>query len=366
MRRRLVAAFLLLAALLPGAAHAELPLFASDTLLELTLIVDFGELCRPRENEDCDFTATTLEYPDEAGRRRSLTVEVKVRGGWRSLTRNCTAPLLWVRFNEDEVAGTPFEGQSLLPLTTHCGKGLSLDPSRKQATRSDYEQYLLREYLGHRLYRQLTEYAVGARLVRISYPHPGRSRQTSRHYAFFTEHFESVATRTGSEWLPRPSFDEGRLDAQAAAILAMFHYMIGNTDWSIARERNTTLLLRDGRHIPMPYDLDMSGLVDAVYAGPAPGLPIQDVRQRFFLGYCHPDTDWDSVFALFDEHERSLLSLAGKVPGMQRKSRRKAEKYLDEFFDIIARPEERTQCIVQHCQPWPPAADDHLSPRQGE
>ena len=365
MHRRLPTAVLVLAALLPGAAHAELPLFANDALLELTLILDFDDLCRPRETEDCDFTATSLEYMDEAGRRRSLPVEVRVRGGWRSLTRNCTAPLLWVRFDEERVAGTPFEGQSMLPLTTHCGRGLSLDLSRKQATRADYEQYLLREYLGHRLYRQLTGYAVGARLVRISYPHPGKSRQTPRHYAFFTEHFESVAARTGGEWLPRGGFDETQLDAQASATLAMFHFMIGNTDWSIARERNTALLLKDGRQIPMPYDLDMSGLVDAIYAGPAPGLPISDVRQRYFLGYCQPGTDWESVFARFDEQRPGLLALAGEVPGMSRKSRKRTQKYLEEFFDIIARPEVREQCIMQHCQPWPPAAEDHTSPIEG-
>ena len=364
MRRRYPAAVFVLAALLAGAAHAEQPLFASDALLELTLILDFDDLCRPRETDDCEFAATSLEYKDDAGRRRSLPVEVKVRGGWRSLTRNCMAPLLWVRFDEEHVADTLFEGQSLLPLTTHCGKGLSLDLARQQATRSDYEQYLLREYLGHRLYRQLTDYAVGARLARISYPKPGKSRQTRRHYAFFTEHFESVAARTGSKWLPRGSFDETRLDPQASATLAMFHYMIGNTDWSIARERNTALLVRDGRQIPLPYDLDMSGLVDAIYAGPAPGLPIRDVRERMFLGYCQPGTDWDSVFALFDEHRPALLALAGEVPGLNSKSHRRTGRYLEEFFDIIARPEERTQCIVEHCQPWPPAREDHTSPLQ--
>jgi hypothetical protein len=358
--RSLVGLFAL-AALLPAAAQDAPPLFASDELMELAIPLDFDDLCRPRENEDCDYSATTLEFKDASGHWKSLPIEIRIRGGWRSLTRNCSAPLLWVRFDETTVAGTPFEGQSLLPLTTHCGKGVSLDPARGRTTRADYEQYLLREYLGHKLYLQLTDFAVGIRLVHVSYPDPESGGRPAPHYAFFTEHFDSVAARNASERLPRGSFDAARLDAQSAATLALFQFMIGNTDWSIARERNIALLFKDGRQIPVPYDLDMSGLVNAAYAGPAPGMPIDDVRQRYFLGYCQPETDWASVFAAFNERKPALLSQAGDVPGLSRKSRKSAIRFLEGFFEIIVLPEERGACIVKRCQPWPPATRDHTS-----
>jgi len=358
-----LAAICSLAALLPAAAFAQAPLFASDTVLEASIRLDFNDLCNPREVEDCDFTPTSLEYTDDSGQRHSLAVAVRIRGGWRSLSQNCSAPLLWVRFDEQATAGTVFEGQSLLPLTTHCGKGLTLDSLTGQASRSEYEQYLLREYLGHKLYQQVTDYAVGARLLRITYPDPEGSRRGPEHYAFFTEHFDDVAARTGSRRLNRGSFDPDRLDPQAAATLALFQYMIGNTDWSIVRERNTALLIKDGLQIPVPYDLDMSGLVNAVYAGPAPGLPIDSVRQRYFLGYCQPGTDWDSVFAVFEERKPDLLALAGEIPGLSRRSRSLTGRFLEEFFETIAQPEVRANSIVEHCQPWPPDLEDHTSPR---
>jgi hypothetical protein len=343
-------------------AQAQAPLFSSDTVLDVSIRLDFDDLCNPRETEDCDYTPTSLEYTDVSGQRRTLPVAVRIRGGWRSLSRNCSAPLLWVRFDEQAAVGTVFEGQSQLPLTTHCGKGISLDPTRRRVTRTEYEQYLLREYLGHRLYQQVTEFAVGARLVHIRYPDPAGSDRGIEHYAFFTEHFNDLAARTGSRHLVRGSFDPDRLDPQASATLALFQFMIGNTDWSIVRERNTALFLKDGRQIPVPYDLDMSGLVDAVYAGPAPGLPIDDVRQRYFLGYCQPGTDWDSVFAIFDEKRPDLLALPEDIPGLSRRSRRTTTRFLEEFFDIIAQPEARTDCIVGNCQPWPPDREDHTSP----
>ena len=117
----------LLAFLCAAVARAEAPLFAEDTVMKITIPLDFKDLCRPRESENCDFTQTVLIYGSQSGAKHRLPVEVKVRGGWRSLSRNCSTPLLWVRFAEDSVTGTPFEGQSLLPLTTHCGKGVSVD-----------------------------------------------------------------------------------------------------------------------------------------------------------------------------------------------------------------------------------------------
>ena len=346
-------------------AHAAAPLFAGDTPLEISIAVDFGSLCRPREAEDCEFTPSTLGYQDASGNMQSVPIEVKIRGGWRSLTQNCSVPLLWVRFEASDTSGTPFEGQTLLPLTTHCGKGLSLDPAQSGIRRSEYEQYLLREFLAHRLYNTVSDYSLRVRLLRVSYPKPGGGGSRARHWAFLSEHFDDMAARLGAERLPRGSFDATRLAAQHAATLALFQYMIGNTDWSIARERNTVLLSRADRQIPVPYDFDMSGLVNAGYAGPAPGLPIDDVRDRHFLGYCQPGTDWDRLFADFTARREAILALGETIPGLSRSSRKSTEYFLNGFFRTIGSVEERAARVVGGCQPWPPAAADHTTPLDG-
>ena len=345
--------------LLSAPAYGEAPLFAKDTVLKISLPVDFADLCRPRESENCDFTQTVLIYGDAAGKKHSLPVEIKVRGGWRSLSRNCSTPLLWVRFTEDRVAGTPFAGQSLLPLTTHCGKGLSLESRYRPARRSDFEQYLLREFLAHRVYNLITELSLRARLVRISYPDPERPGRSAQHYAFFTEHFVSAAARTGKQYLARGGFDPDRLDAQAAARLALFQFMIGNTDWSIARERNTMLLQdSEGNQLPVPYDMDMSGLVNAAYAGPPPGLPIDDVRERYFQGYCQPGIDWNALYTEFNDQKRAIMGLAYRLPGLSPNSERWTRYYLESFFDVLDSKERRRKAISEACQPWPPSPDD--------
>jgi len=350
-----------------GKALAEAPLFSSHDVMELTIPLDFKSLCRPRETPDCDYTPTALEYADGDGRKRSIPIEVKIRGGWRSLSKNCSAPLLFIRFADKGEAGgtdgTPFENQSLLPLTTHCGKGISLESAQFSGRRSDWEQYLLREYLAHRLYNVITDFSLKARLVKITYLNPDKPGRLISNYAFFTEHFDSMAKRNGTELLQRGSFDENALDARSADVLALFQFMIGNTDWSIVRQRNTILVQEpDGRQVPAPYDFDMSGLVDAHYAGPAPSLPIQRVRDRYYLGFCHPKTDWEALFAGYLEKQETLQSMAGDIPDLNKASLKSVNRFLDKFFQILHSNDSRKKKIIDKCQPWPPSPVDHMTP----
>jgi hypothetical protein len=346
-------------------AHSDAPLFSSDEVMHLTIPLDFKTLCRPRETPDCDYTPTVLEYQDGQGQTQSIAIEIKIRGGWRSLEKNCSAPLLFVRFAEQENTGTPFEGQSKLPLTTHCGHGISLESAQVRQNRTTWEQYLLKEYLAHRLYNEITDISLNSRLVRMTYPNPNKPRRKIVHYAFFTEHFESVAARNNDELLERGSFDHEKLDSRAADVVALFQFMIGNTDWSIVRERNIALLQDSGgAQLPLPFDFDMSGLVNAHYAGPAPGLSIDQVTERLFLGFCHPDTDWDALFNFFLGKEEALLAIIAEIPGLQKQSTRVANRFLERFFNILHSRERREEKIVSQCKPWPPSPVDHTTPAE--
>jgi len=365
MISRLLICLCITAALNLGDACADAPLFSSHAMMEMTIPLDFKTLCRPREMPDCDYTPTVLEYKDEQGQTRSIDIEIKIRGGWRSLTRNCSAPLLFIRFDEQQTAGTPFAGQSMLPLTTHCGQGLSLESSRVKQSHVTWEQYLLKEYLAHRLYNEITDISLNARLVRMTYPNPDKPNRSIVNYAFFTEHFKSVANRNGDELLSRGSFDHEKLDARAADLVALFEYMIGNTDWSIVRERNIVLLQdSSGSLQPLPFDFDMSGLVNAHYAGPAPGLSIDQVTERQYLGFCHPDTDWDALFKFFLDRQETLLSMIAEIPSLKKQSIRVANRFLERFFSTLQSSESREKNIVSQCQQWPPSAIDHTTPAE--
>jgi len=179
--------------------------------------------------------------------------------------------------------------------------------------------------------------------VRMTYPNPDKPNRSIVNYAFFTEHFKSVAKRNGAELLPRKNFDHEKLDAHSADLVALFEYMIGNTDWSIVRERNIVLLQ------------DSNGLLQ-------PGLSIDQVTERQYLGFCHPDTDWDALFEFFLDRQETLLSMVAEIPGLKKQSIKVANRFLERFFSTLQSSKSREKKIVSQCQSWPPSAIDHTTP----
>ena len=342
-------------------AVGNTPLFTSHEVLNLTLSVDFDAMCRPNEVENCQYTPTTMVYTAADGKEHSLPVEIRVRGGWRARKKHCKVPPLFVRFSADATQGTPFTGQGLLPLTTHCRsrKTLGIDAAHGK----DYEQYVLREYLGYRLFNAMSRRSLRVRLARINYVNAAVSKRPITRYAFFTEHFDELAARQQTQRLPRKSFDHEKIDLASFDQVAMFNYMIGNTDFSVVRERNI-LLVADagGRQYPVPYDLDMSGLVNAEYAGVSPRLHFRDVRKRYYLGFCHPQANFETLFADIQQNKDSMFALVQDTPGMTSSSKRSSRIYLDKFFDILESPKRSQEAIVNACHPWPPAPDDHTTP----
>jgi len=345
-----------------GADAGQPGLFDDESVLQLTLQIDLDHLCRPRENSGCGYEPSQLSWEAD-GEVHTLPIEFIVRGGWRSLSANCQVPLLFLRFQEEESRGTPFEGQTSLPLTTHCGRSGIIDELESSSPYLNYEQYLLKEYLAYRMYDEISDLSLRVRLVNILYEDPDKPGKGRRNFAFFTEHFESLAARSGTELLARDRFDYQRLDLHQADVVALFQFMIGNTDWSIARQRNIILLQgAGGVQLPVPYDFDMSGLVNAPYAGPPPSLPIDDVTKRYYLGYCHPEADWDSLFDEFQLHKSELQDLIPEVPGLYKKEETSSRRFLDKFFRILNSPKKREKQITGACQPWPPTEDDHMAP----
>ena len=71
--------------------------------------------------------------------------------------------------------------------------------------------------------------------------------------------------------------------------VALFEYMIGNTDWAVTVSHNTRLMLSKddtlSKPYVVPYDFDYSGLVNTYYSIPDEKLEIETVTQRVYRGY---------------------------------------------------------------------------------
>jgi AAA family ATP:ADP antiporter len=342
-RRAAAAVAATLVAAVPAQAQAGAPeaLFDGGSPLELELAFDSGAWCRTRLREECKDTPATLIHRAQDGTSVAIDVTLRLRGRWRKETGDCRLPALFVVFPEREAAAqTPFAGHDTLPLTTHCRDAGS------------YEQYVLKEYFAYRALNRLTEKSLRVRLARITYRDAASGGRSLTRYAFFTEHFDSLAARHAARvWRPE-AVDAHAIAADELATVALFQYLIGNTDWPVVYSHNVVALrAASGVVSVVPYDFDFSGLVDAAYAGPPPSLPIRSVRERVYRGFCEPAPNWPAVFALFEDRQSAIETLAHEVL-LEPVQRERVLAYVASFYGALAAPERRA-AIVGACRPPP-------------
>ena len=321
--------------------EAQTGLFDDSAPLAMTLAFDIDSLCRAGADVGCPDTQGTLTYVDANGVDRSVPVWIRARGRWRNVAANCSMPPLSVIFDDAATAGTVFAGQTMLPLTTHCNE----HPDSQQ-------QYVLKESLAYHIYNVLTDRSMRVRLAQVTYRHIGRRPRSFKRYAFFTEHFDSLAARSGTDFWATENFDVRTGDPAQLAAVDLFEFMIGNTDWSIIRGHNVAHLRSAGTPVvAVPYDFDFSGIVNASYATPPPSLRIRRVTQRVYRGFCYPGLDWEALFKRFQDARGAIDALIEQLPQLEAGHRAEMRAYVASFYDVIDSEQRRQDDIVEECRP---------------
>ena len=331
----------LLLVLLPLAALAdELPLFDADEPLEITIEFPLRDLMR--KAKDRPVVDGVASYTNAGGSVTSLPVKMSTRG--KSRLAVCRFPPLALSVKKKAAAGTVFEGQKSLKIVTHCREHLL------------YRNYLLQEYGIYEAFNVLTEASFRARLINVTYRDSEKDGFEITEQAFFIESIREVAARNDLERKKVAKTKAGQLDPAYATLTAMFHFMIGNTDWSIRKAPEGANCCHNGRILGsaeedsgwkvVPYDFDQAGLIDAEYAEPADQLRLRSVRQRLWRGRCAHSDQLDEVIALFNER-REAIEAALQVPGMRESA--KPMKYIDSFYQIINDPKKRQRSIDKRC-----------------
>lgn len=273
-------AAILCAPLSHAADPSPAPLFQDDQPLEMTLELPLKSLMRERRDRPEVNGVAVLAGP--AGQPQRLDVKVSTRGHNRLQT--CSFPPLGLNFKRSQVGGTVFAGQDKLKLSTRCREG------------SSYAEYLELEQLVYRLYQQVSEVSLQVRPVRMRYVDTEQGGEAIEAPAFFTEHFDSLAQRSGRVVLDVPRLQIEDIDPAALGLTGLFEYLVGNTDWAATAAAEGRDCCHNmvplapaagtGSIILFPYDFDSSGFVDTPYAKPNPMLKTRSVRDRVYRGYC--------------------------------------------------------------------------------
>ena len=318
------------------------PLFADGSPLELTIEGPFRQLSR--DGSERPERAGLVRYRDAEGQEVILDVEIRIRG--KSRLELCSFPPLRLNFRRSQMNGTVFAGQNHLKLVTLCKKGGS------------YRDYLAQEYQIYRAFNALTDRSFRVRWVSVEYIETGTRRRTSStEPAFLIEEDWEVAERNDMQALEVESFGISDLDPRHTALLGVFQFMIGNTDWSSIRAVEGEDCCHNGKvigapdmgAIVIPYDFDQSGVINIPYAQPNRALRIQSVRQRLYRGLCAMNDELEWVIQRLNE-QRAEVEGAFDSERVSKRRRDWALVYLRDSYEIINDLEQRNEEIVEACR----------------
>ena len=341
IRHWLLALCLILGIVAPLRAQGPAkPLFASVDPINLTLQGPLQTLIRDRT-----FTGSvSATLTDPAGNR--IPVSVRLRGITRRAADVCDFPPLRIDLTSPPPTNSVFAGQRRLKLVTHCKSS------------AGFQQKVLLEYAAYRMYSVLTERSMRARLANITY-NDESGRPIIARVGFFIEDEGDVAARNGLGTVHAGTrMPIAYLSPRDAGRFALYMHLLGNHDWSMRAGppgddccHNARLIgvAAPGQVIPIPYDFDFSGLVNAPYATPPDALSISDVRQRLYRGYCSHNAEVLAAARDMQARRGAMLGALNSVPGLDAKTRASADAYLGRFFADIANDQTTTAKVLRTC-----------------
>lgn len=208
------------------------------------------------------------------------------------------------------------------------------------------ESRLQKEYLAYRMYEKVSPYHLKARLIRLRLY--DQTTQTSQPtvWAMLLEHEEELMARLGGGLIQQFGLSNEDLDPYYAALNASFQFMIGNTDWSIPDQRNILLYKEPSSDniIPIPYDFDFSGLVDAPYASPTKESGLNSVRDRALMAEGLSKRAIQQAMKVLNEQEAYFIESC-KRAHLEPKHSRQVQQYLASFFTAIKQYHELPERI---------------------
>jgi len=314
--------------------------------MKAVLTAPIAQTYAQRESEVRLYHPGQWTFINEKGETQRLDVSIRIRGNFRR--KYCELPPIRLNFKKSQVKGTLFKGQDKLKLVAPCQHGL------------ESQQKLLLEYLAYRTYEILTDQSFGSRLIRLSYVDSDEAIRSWTDLAFVIEDDADIGKRLDLDKARVKENQFGELDRQSTALAELFQLLISNHDYSVLKGpegeyccHNSVMYVREeaaDKRIPVPYDFDMSGLVNARYAAPPEHLPIRLVRTRFYRGLCQPPEILDEAIAHMLSKKGEILALFEEMPELSRLSRNRAVGYVENFFAILEDEAKLQKQVLERCR----------------
>ena len=329
---RLIKSFFTLTLILCSLALQAVPSFfdwmLQQPVQQITIRTQLDSLITDRNNVE-GFPATFIL---EFGKKQTqlLTGKVEVRGKYRR--RVCDFPPVMLKFSKKELKELGLSGHNDYKLVTHC-----------QSDKVIGESTLVREFMVYQMYQQLTPNSFRTHLLEVVYEDTESNRKIKR-LGFLIEDTDELGERLGAtECDSCLNAAPEKISKQDENLMSVFQYMISNADWSTVMLRNTKLFqTADGVLIPVPYDFDFSGFVNASYAIPTADYKQTTIHDRVFLGIMQEEAIFNTSVQKLLTAKKGWINLISKQRYLDYESLNHGIVYLEEFFQKLNNKQNQT------------------------
>jgi len=311
-------------------------LFLDEAPLEIKLSIAVKDV--KAIDIDTLYTPYVMHYKN-GDRWDSIKIEVRARGNYRR--KECYYPPLRVKMKKNDAKGTVFEGSRNLKLVLPC----------KQVKENSL---IMKEYLCYQMYEPISQYTFNTRLANITFNDLNSKKITGVQFmGFFIEDDDVVAKRHGGKVVEGLNLHPKALQDSNSVRHDMFQYMVANTDWSTTFLHNAKLIQLDDskKYIPLTYDFDMAGFVNAPYAVPNETLGIASVRDRLYRGFCRSEEVMQAIRKEYIDKEKDIMGVIKRYESsFEPKEFNNIMKYMDEFFSTFKSDAKFKAQIIDKCR----------------
>ena len=328
--------FIVLILLFNRSLAQDVPLFQSQDPVNLQITGSVKNI-KKKSNDSTFVTGKFLYQKDKEW--VTVPAEARVRGNFR--LNNCYFPPLKLKFDKKDVEATIFSGNKSLKLVVPC------ETSKEKNT------LIRKEYLCYKIYEVVSPYYFRTRLANIELTE--LSQKKPRKYellAFFVEDNSLVAQRSQGKVVKSKAVSPAAFDEKQSIRNDYFQYMIGNADWSAVFQHNSNTLYVGGKYVPLSYDFDMSGFVNAGYAqaGTAQG-GTGEPRARVYRGFCKSKTAMEEIRKEYLEKESAIITLIeNESNNFNKFELNEMKEYINGFFEILKNDDRFGTAILGACR----------------
>lgn len=295
-------------------------LFEYEDPLHLTMKLDLKTFKKTRRQEKYQPAEMTCHVNDTF--QVTHPVRIKARGVFRR--DNCTLPPFWINIRYSGIEAEALRDVNKMKMVIRCKKA------------AQYENYILREYLVYKIYNLISPYSFRVRLVKLKFVNTGQDNNATEDWAFLIEPEEALEKRLNAVAIQSDKLSIRTVNREIMDEVSLFQYMIGNGDFSVTGRHNLKIItLKDQQvpgFVPIPYDFDYTGLVNAHYAVPGESLGIKTVRERYFLGPCRSKEVQQEAINNFALHRQEMIDYIMQFEYLDEKEKLDMVGYIESYF----------------------------------